>query len=154
MERDGSKVSIHTVDNDMLSQKSNIFSSATKLSNSEFNLNFVPQHCHRPTMTSNKEYVDFSTHNSNPVVCQRCLQSFKNGTELFYMHDSKADGVGKRVCGGCRQYYLKKTEARQLENTSRSCQSNLITPSLMVLIIQVALQPPFEVCRSVQLHKK
>jgi hypothetical protein len=74
---------------------------------------------------SNNEYADFTSFNSNPVVCQRCLQSYNDGTELFFMHDNKPDGSGKRVCAGCRQYYLQKTEARQLENASRKCQSNI-----------------------------
>jgi hypothetical protein len=65
-------------------------------------------------MSSNNEYAEFTTQNSNPVVCQRCFQSFKDGTELFFMQDKRPDGVGKRVCAGCRQYYLKKTEAREL----------------------------------------
>lgn len=70
-------------------------------------------------MSSN--FADFTTYNSAPVVCQRCLQSFKDGTELFFMQDNRPDGRGKSVCAGCRQYYLKKTQARNLENPSRSC---------------------------------
>lgn len=77
-------------------------------------------------MSSNKDYAEFTSHNSNPVVCQRCYQSFKDGTELYYMHDQKADGVGKRVCAGCRQHYHEKTKARELE-TSRLYQSRDIT---------------------------
>jgi hypothetical protein len=76
-------------------------------------------------MSSNKEFAEFTSRDSNPVVCQRCLQSFENGTELFFMHDRKPDASGKRVCAGCRQHYLKKTETRQreIETTSRMCQS-------------------------------
>lgn len=75
-------------------------------------------------MSSYNESAEFTTYNTNPVVCQRCYQSFKDGTELFYMQDNKPDGMGKKICAGCRQYYLKKTEARQLENESRTYQSN------------------------------
>jgi hypothetical protein len=64
-------------------------------------------------MSSNHEVADFTTGNSNPVVCQRCLQSFKEGTELYYMRDSKAERAGKSICGGCRQYYIGKTQARE-----------------------------------------
>ena len=84
-------------------------------------------------MSYNNELADFTTHNSNPIVCQRCFQSFKEGTELFFMHDSKPDGIGKKICAGCRQYYLKKTQARQLENTSRTYQSNLNTYRLSLI---------------------
>jgi hypothetical protein len=73
-------------------------------------------------MSSNQEFADFTSYSSNPVVCQRCLQSFADGTDLYFMQDTKADGSGKRVCAGCRQYYLKKTESRQLD--SRLCQFN------------------------------
>jgi hypothetical protein len=69
-------------------------------------------------MPSNTEFVDFTTGDVNPVVCQRCLQSFPTGTELFFMHDNKPDGAGKRVCAGCRQYYIRKTQIRQQESGS------------------------------------
>ena len=62
-------------------------------------------------MLSNHEVADFTTGNSNPVVCQRCLWSFKEGTELYYMRDSKAEQARKRICRGCCQYYIRKTQA-------------------------------------------
>ena len=46
-------------------------------------------------------------------MCQQCLQSFEEGTELYYIRDSKAERAGKRICGGCRQYYIGKTQARE-----------------------------------------
>ena len=42
-------------------------------------------------MSSNVEVVEFTTGDSEPIVCQRCLQSFEAGTELYFMHDSKPD---------------------------------------------------------------
>jgi hypothetical protein len=59
-----------------------------------------------------REVADFTTNDARPVICQRCRESFKSGTELYYMRDSKPDGPGKHVCAGCRQYYLRKTEQR------------------------------------------
>ena len=66
-------------------------------------------------MSSNHEVADFTTGNFNPIVCQRCLQSFEEGTELYYMRDRKTDQGGKRICGGCDQYYIRKTEAHETE---------------------------------------
>ena len=43
-------------------------------------------------MLSNVEAAYFTTDNSSSVVCQRCLQSFEEGTELYFMHDRKPDG--------------------------------------------------------------
>jgi hypothetical protein len=45
-------------------------------------------------MSSYGEAADFTTGNSNPVVCQCCLQPFKDGTELCYMQDRKPDQGG------------------------------------------------------------
>ena len=58
------------------------------------------------------DVVDFTTNDARPVVCQRCRESFENGTDLYYMRDSKPDGAGKHVCAECRQYYLRKTAQR------------------------------------------
>lgn len=77
-------------------------------------------------MSSYGEVVDFTTGNSNPVVCQRCLQSFEDGTELYFMQDRKANQGGKRICAGCRQYYLRKTEARETQLASSSYPSSNI----------------------------
>ena len=67
---------------------------------------------------SNVEHIDFTTQgDASPVICQRCLQSFEAGTELFYMQSNKLDARGKNICSGCHQYYLKKTETRQRELT-------------------------------------
>jgi hypothetical protein len=76
-----------------------------------------------PSTMSNIEVAEFPTGNAKPTVCQRCLQSFKKGTELYFMQDKRPDGAGKSVCAGCRQYYLRKTETRQREHTLRSYQS-------------------------------
>ena len=62
-------------------------------------------------MSSSSKVADFTMSVSNSVVCQHCLQSFKEGMELYYMQDSKSNRGGKRVCTGCRQYYLRKMEA-------------------------------------------
>ena len=56
------------------------------------------------------EIAEFTTQGAKPVVCQRCYTSFKTGTELFFMHDTKA-GPGKHICEGCHQYYLRKMQA-------------------------------------------
>jgi hypothetical protein len=76
-----------------------------------------------PSTMSNIEVAEFTTGNAKPIVCQRCLQFFKKGTELYFMQDKKPDVAGKRVCAGCRQYYLSKTETRQREHTLSSYQS-------------------------------
>ena len=68
-------------------------------------------------MPPNAEPAYFTTDNNNPVVCQRCLQSFEDGTELYFMQDKKPDGRGKHVCAGCCRYYLEKTEAREKQLT-------------------------------------
>jgi hypothetical protein len=60
---------------------------------------------------SSIEQVDFTTQGDAPPVV--CLQSFEAGMELFYMQSNDADARGKKVCSGCRQYYLKKTDTRQ-----------------------------------------
>jgi hypothetical protein len=57
------------------------------------------------------EFADFTTKDARPVICQRCSESFESGTKLFFMHNRKGDGPGKHICAGCRQYYLRKTEA-------------------------------------------
>ena len=69
-------------------------------------------------MLSSGKVADFTTGVSNSVLCQHCLQSFEDGMELYYMQDSKSDRGGKRVCTGCRQYYLRKTEARKSQPAS------------------------------------
>ena len=70
---------------------------------------------------SSIEKADFTTQGDTPpVVCQRCFQSFERESDLFYMHDNKANGSGKMVCSGCRRYYMKKTEARQQLGLSSS----------------------------------
>ena len=84
-------------------------------------------------MSSNVEAAYFTTDNSNSVVCQRCLQSFEEGTELYFMHDRKPDGKGKRVCGGCRQYYLRKTETYQRAPSSSQSMHALLPNKSMVL---------------------
>ena len=76
-------------------------------------------------MSSNVKVAEFTTGNSEPIVCQRCLQSSEAGTELYFMHDSKPDRRGKRVCASCRQYYLRKTETRQVELASSVSQSTM-----------------------------
>ena len=69
------------------------------------------------------ERAEFTTNGKRPVVCQRCHESFEEGTNLFYMEDRNRDNPGKHVCKGCRQYYLRKTEAIQRSTTRSS--SNL-----------------------------
>jgi hypothetical protein len=59
------------------------------------------------------EAADFTTKGARPIICQRCHESFASETDLYFMHDRKGDGPGKHVCAGCRQYYLRKTEAMQ-----------------------------------------
>ena len=77
---------------------------------------------------SSTEKADFTTQGDTPpVVCQRCFQSLEQGSDLFYMHDNKPDGRGKMVCSGCRQYYLKKTNARQQELVASGHPSAQIT---------------------------
>lgn len=76
-----------------------------------------------PTST---ERAEFTTNGKRPVVCQRCHESFEEGTNLFYMEDKNRDNPGKHVCVGCRQYYLRKTEAIQrstmrLSSSPSSC---------------------------------
>jgi hypothetical protein len=73
----------------------------------------------------NVEVAEFTTGNAKPIVCQRCLQSFQEGTELYFMQDRKSSVAGKHVCAGCRQYYLRKTETRQRERTSSSYHRSL-----------------------------
>lgn len=46
-------------------------------------------------MSSSGEVADFTTGVSNSVMCQHCFQSFGDGTELYYMQDSKSDQRGK-----------------------------------------------------------
>ena len=46
-------------------------------------------------MSSSGEVADFTTGVSNSVMCQHCLQSFEDGTELYYMQDSKSNWGGK-----------------------------------------------------------
>lgn len=80
-------------------------------------------------MSSNVEVADFTTGIENSVVCQRCFQSFETGTELYFMQDRKPDGRGRRICVGCRQHYLRKTDTRQHELAlSRASASVQITP--------------------------
>jgi hypothetical protein len=38
-------------------------------------------------MPPNAEPAYFTTDNNNPIVCQCCLQSFEDGTELNFMQD-------------------------------------------------------------------
>ena len=83
-------------------------------------------------MSSHGEVADFTTGNSNPVVCQRCLQSFEEGTELYFMQDRKANQGGKRICAGCRQYYLRKTEARETQLASSLSSSSNILCTLII----------------------
>src|ERR1700730_4427279 len=78
------------------------------------------------TMSSHGEVADFTTGNSNPIMCQRCLQSFKDRTELYFMQDRKADHRGKSICAGCCQYYLRKTETRETQLASSSSPSSNI----------------------------
>ena len=59
------------------------------------------------------ELADFTSHGKRPVVCQRCNQSFEEGTKLFYMQDRNPENPGKLLCAGCHQHYLRKTEAIQ-----------------------------------------
>ena len=68
-------------------------------------------------MSSSGEAADFTTEVSNPVICQHCYQSFKEGTELYYMYDMNPDHGGKKVCAGCHQYYLRKMEAHESQLT-------------------------------------
>jgi hypothetical protein len=80
-------------------------------------------------MSSYGEVADFTTGNSNPIMCQRCLQSFEDGTELYFMQDRKADWGGKKICAGCRQYYLRKTETRKTQLASSLSPSSTIVLS-------------------------
>lgn len=73
----------------------------------------------------NIEVADITTGNTKPIICQRCLQSFQEGTVLYFMQDRKSSVAGKHVCAGCCQYYLKKTESRQQEHTSSLYHSSL-----------------------------
>lgn len=99
-------------------------------------------------MSSNSDFASFTSCNSAAVVCQRCLRSFKKETELFFMHDNKPDGAGKRICAGCHQYYREKTESRNKSNltlqpesdnhysgcNSASVQSLQITPATQEVV--------------------
>src|ERR1700720_2116945 len=78
------------------------------------------------TMSSHGEVADFTTGNSNPIVCQHCLQSFEDGTELYFMQDRKADRGGKSICAGCCQYYLRKTDSRETQLASSSSPSSIL----------------------------
>jgi hypothetical protein len=80
--------------------------------------------CAQSTMP-NIEVADITTGNTKPIVCQRCLQSFQEGTVLYFMQDRKSSVAGKHVCAGCHQYYLKKMESHQQEHTSSSYHSSL-----------------------------
>ena len=64
------------------------------------------------------ESAPFTTKGTRPVVCQRCHESFEEGTQLFFMEDKNRENPGRHVCAGCRQYYLRKTERIQ---QSTSC---------------------------------
>ena len=68
-------------------------------------------------MLPNADPAYFTTDNNNSVVCQCCLQSFEDGTQLYFMQDKKPDGRGKHVCAGCHRCYLEKTEAREKQLT-------------------------------------
>ncbi|KAF8233821.1 hypothetical protein L208DRAFT_867959 [Tricholoma matsutake] len=61
----------------------------------------------------NIEVAEFTTGNTKPVVCQRCLQSFQEGTDLYFMQDRKSSVPGKHICAGCCRYYLRKMESHQ-----------------------------------------
>ena len=65
-----------------------------------------------------------------PVICQRCLQSFEAVAELFYMQNNKVDARGKKVCSGCHQYYLKKTET--CKSLITYCTSALLSDTSVV----------------------
>ena len=67
--------------------------------------------------------ADFTTDGQDLVVCQRCKETFPPNTLLFYMHDRRPDRPGKKICTGCRQYQLNKTETRQRTEQRTECTS-------------------------------
>ncbi len=60
-----------------------------------------------------RELADFTSHGKRPIVCQRCHESFEEGTKLYYMQDRNPENPGKLLCAGCHQHYIRKTEAIQ-----------------------------------------
>ena len=65
------------------------------------------------------DHAKFTTTRSGSVICQRCKVSYPEGTNLHFLHDVTGDGPGRNVCGGCRQYYLTKTQMAAEQPTAR-----------------------------------